>query len=875
MIHSIRERDDTAELFCLAVLALISMQLLATQPSISPGHVLPSATRICPNDKHRESRLFAQSYFTSKRAYQTLNLVVLKAAMVCSASCSLPVSHIVEKLHLSRLVIQAVDIADRAAWVENERKKSQKLIEKVLLSGSRLEVRDAALQVLVAIFGHHSLPQELAPVCKAMFCLPSSDQIPHEASMKASLLLDECSVKEQLLSLLQRAADSPVNSEAMLKNRGALVLAKSLTVSVETSVSLRRHFLYLLSLDALAAPLDRFLGSSSGIAINHIDHDRCDTCPYLHAEQQLDLQRTICTLFLKVSLFAQQDEVSLDPQIGSALLEKITSIGGKLYTCERYGNYNHRRVSLSIPLCEDKGTPEKSAASGDWRSRIKTQLSRNVDQQYQSIVRTLGEACADLERRCNEIEKPLRDEQAKSSQLHTALRESRIRAQGLESHSYEQSLTVEALENEKSGWKQSIGDKERMIREQSQRVKELLLKVNEANARAEDAAQRGREKVKELDLLRSASLAEKEEALESQHQKILDIETQLGEVGARAARLQAENDVSSEEIFRLRTASTEQQTIIHETQALVSEKQVRLDQQQQIVDRLQAEGKRMQIEMERLSNDCSSMQGDLEDKIVAMGRQSVEIHDLRRHYETESSAQNNMMSELQHHSETRIQQLQVTIKENNEAAARHSRESNAKIRHLEDKLARTRKELKARDEDLEEAKELNDQITAFVNKPRRCHASSEVARIVDDNKLFHLRTSASSPQKASSETKRSKRHSYLVSATHALGTPRPSITANTPATSPKAVVFRSPFRDITTGTRAKLNTSPAQKVPSQKDLEKKLVDDQGCTENLDSEMGDASFCGSNFFTSTDQLLIAGHHDMPTHNSSEDSTTEYE
>ena len=382
-----------------------------------------------------------------------------------------------------------------------------------------------------------------------------------------------------------------------MKIRGALVLVKSLTVSVETSVSLRRHFLYLLSLDALAAPLDRFLNSSCDTPINYIDHDHCDTCPCLHAEQQLDLQRTICTLFLKTSLFAQQDEVSLDPQIGSALLEKIASIRGKLHTCKRYSNNNHHRVSLSIPLFEDKGTPENSAASGDWRSRIKTQLSRNVDQQYQSIVRTLGEACEDLERRCSEVEKPLRDEQAKSSQLHAALKESRIRAQGLESHSYKQSMTVEALENEKSGWKQSTGDKERMIREQSQRVEELLLEVNEANARAEDASQKRRERVKELELRRSASLAEKEEALESQHQKMLDIETQFGEVGARAARLQAENEVGNEEIFRLRTVSTEQQTIIHEAQALVSEKQAHLDQQQQVVDRLQDEGKKMQIEV--------------------------------------------------------------------------------------------------------------------------------------------------------------------------------------------------------------------------------------------------------------------------------------
>ncbi|KAL8873227.1 MAG: hypothetical protein Q9174_001274 [Haloplaca sp. 1 TL-2023] len=814
MVQSIRGKDDTAELFCLAVLALISMQLSATHPSTPSEYVLPTVTRAPPNDDHRGSRPSARSYFTSKRAYQTLNLVVLKAAIVCSASCSLSVGHIVEQLHLSKLVIEAIDITERSAWVEKERQKGQKLIEKILVCGSRLEVRDA-------------------------------------------LLLDESSIREQLLSLLQTATDCHVNSKTMLKIRGALVIAKSLAVSVETSASLREHFLYILSLDALAAPLDRLLSSSSDNPTNHIDHDHCDTCPYLYAEQQLDLQRTICTLFLKTSLFAQQDEASLDPQIGAALLDKITSMKVSLHTCIRYTNNSHNHVSLSMPSFEDKGMAENTAASRDWRSRIKTQLSRNVDQQFQSIARTLGEACGDLERRCSEIEKPLRNEQAKSSQLHAALEESRMRAQDLISHSHEQSMIMEALEEEKSGWGHIIGDKERIIREQSRRVEELLREVHQANVRTEDATQKCRDRVKELELLHATSLAEKQETLESEHQKKQEIEIRLGEAAARAARLQAENDMGNRETSRLRAVSTEQKTIIHEAQALVSEKQVQLDQQRQFLNRLQGKGERMESEIERLLSDCSGKQADLEDKIVAMGR-------------------HNMMAELQHHSETRIQRLQATMKEDNEAAIRHARESNARIRHLEDKLARTMEELKAREEDLEEAKELQDQITAFVNNPRRRDASSEAARAVNDDLQLDLGTSrgANSPQKASLEpTKTNTSPRYLVSTSHARGTPRPSITANTPTICRKAVSFRPPFRDITAGIRAELNMSSARGVSSQKNPGEP-VDEHSCRENLDSEMGEASFWSSDFCASTDQHLIAEHLDMPNQNDSEDITAEF-
>lgn len=196
-----------------------------------------------------------------------------------------------------------------------------------------------------------------------------------------------------------------------------------------------------------------------------------------------------------------------------------------------------------------------------------------------------------------------------------------------------------------------------------------------------------------------------------------------------------------------------------------------------------------------------------------------------------------------------------------------------------------RKELKERDDDLEEAQGLNNQIMAFLNKPRWRNESSEERPVGHEVAQFGAAedavladgTTANMPQRISPEPKKSKTQRHLNSSSRARTSGRPSIATETPATSRKAVSFRPPFRELTAGTQTGIHPSPARKTPHKMEHEQKTHED-GCKENieenLDSEMAEVSFCGSDLFTSTDQQLIADNHGMSPRNTSEDTTAEF-
>lgn len=404
-------------------------------------------------------------------------------------------------------------------------------------------------------------------------------------------------MQEQLVSLLHAACYQTIDTETSLNIDGALVIAESLAASVESSASLRKQVLYLLSLDALAAPLRRFLEQDRSTPPIRVDHDHCDMCPGRLARKQMNLRQTICTLFLKTALFAQRDELSLDPLTGLALLEESASLNCTLPACQRYTNTNHARIPPPVSVFESKSTPGSAADSGHWRSRIKSQLAQNADHQYHTVIRTMGEACEDLERRCNEVERPLRDEQAKSTQLGMALKKSELQTQQLESHIHEQSSIMEGLENEKSELVARVGELEHALKDRSHGEAELRQKFGEAEQRTEDAVRKCTNTVKELELLHSATLAEKDEALDTQHRKVLALKVQIQDLEADAANLRAEGNAVNDELSRLRTMLSDQQAALSEAQALASGKQDYLDRQQDIVDKLEANKKGMQVEV--------------------------------------------------------------------------------------------------------------------------------------------------------------------------------------------------------------------------------------------------------------------------------------
>lgn len=129
LLQTVGTQQHMTDLVCLAVLAITA----SSQSSSSTSQdELPSRTTVHEASTVNQMRRYNEArQYLCKRATKTLDLVVLKVIFVCSKSCTLTVSEVIESLRLCQTIVDTIDAGDRRLWMENDRGKLRKLVEKV------------------------------------------------------------------------------------------------------------------------------------------------------------------------------------------------------------------------------------------------------------------------------------------------------------------------------------------------------------------------------------------------------------------------------------------------------------------------------------------------------------------------------------------------------------------------------------------------------------------------------------------------------------------------------------------------------------------------------------------------------------------------
>lgn len=149
ILRALEATDHSANLLCLAIFA----KLASTEPTYFQALDRPlwSDSVLSPDTSPSNEPISgllgscgsAKQFFTSKRACKTLDLVVLKAIMACSCSCSLPSSEIIESLKISEEIVDAVGKDEKRIWMLKNSIKIRKLHEKILRPDINIGVRCA------------------------------------------------------------------------------------------------------------------------------------------------------------------------------------------------------------------------------------------------------------------------------------------------------------------------------------------------------------------------------------------------------------------------------------------------------------------------------------------------------------------------------------------------------------------------------------------------------------------------------------------------------------------------------------------------------------------------------------------------------------
>ncbi|KAL8951422.1 MAG: hypothetical protein Q9222_002613 [Ikaeria aurantiellina] len=882
MLQNFELEDHSANLFCLATLALMSStQVAVSSPEGGSSSRLLDELADVPA-RTRNSGM-ARQYFVSKRASKTLDLVVLIAVFLCSKNHHLGVPKAIENLRLACVIITAIDDAERLAWLQSDKGKVRKLVERIIAHDGQPEVSCAALQVTASLLGDCPLPQELHPVCRALFCAPTAFLLAPTIGAKLLLLLDEGSVQEHLLSLFRAADTRRDRSTPLIEIDTALLSVESFLAATPTSVSLRNKVLYLLSTNRLKEPLRHFLNAHEEYLQKGASLGHSDICPYISAKRRALLSQKICTLFMKIAMFSQHDDLKLDPSIASALLDKMTSLAPESVNCGEFADIRRPRRSPPASLFELENTPCSSASSEHWKARVKHDLVQNADHQYQTIVRSMGDVCQDLERRCNEVERPLREEQAKTAQLLSELDESRRTMAGLESLNQEQRLMMQGTEKEKNEMVSLEEDMRQEREELWSQVEESRKEVRIAHERVSVVTQRSASEVKELQLFHALAIAEKEDRFEAQLQVETALKARIDDLESAAAELRSKASATDGELLRLKETCLEQRTSLEYVETMAHEKDNAIDQQQQLLSSLGAEKVELQFRVESLSEDCRSLRGELENKGAIIQSRLTELHEMRAKYENELFARSQDCRELQGSHERKLEELQTLREEETEVAARKAEENDAVIQDLEKELSKVRSELKDQESELEEARKLQEQVMSFWSKQRPRHDKIERDAIVargnnvgDANQIQSRNPSTSAPlQQVSPYHKRNRRSHHRSSSIRTKNFETAPADAENQGLRDEHTSVRRPLDCLNIGTqRGREKKSTIHGGDSRKRTARWASHEIDQDENVDTAMTEVSICDSDFFASTDQELVAGAYATSPQSLPDDTTAEF-
>lgn len=384
--------------------------------------------------------------------------------------------------------------------------------------------------------------------------------------------MDEKSLASVLLRIMQLAVQviGP-NSHALSEVETAIELATELATKITTSPDLRQKVLYLLSTNEFVAPLQHFtavMPSDSFYEKGHVN----GVCTIRSLASQRKLQQRFCFLLLQTGLHTSSNEMSLDSRLATALLEKQISLAHGLKGCHFAPT---GKASGAISLFETQSTQDMPSKA--WRERLKDNLTKDAEFQQHSIVKIVDEVCRDLEARCDDAERPYREELAKTLNLELRVKalDSRVAALQSQNADYIQSITE--LESEKAQFVQKAETVDVRVQTMADETEDLKKRIENLKLEASRTENALSEAARHQDLLYMATMTGKDEELERKDFKIHALESRVSLLEQDLSLSVAQEKKGTDDAKQLEATLAQQSDELIRAKDLNTEKQAEIE----------------------------------------------------------------------------------------------------------------------------------------------------------------------------------------------------------------------------------------------------------------------------------------------------------
>ncbi|KAK8185295.1 uncharacterized protein BKA78DRAFT_382722 [Phyllosticta capitalensis] len=398
--------------------------------------------------------------FKGSAAHSTVNWITTMVLRICATGARDFDDAALRSLKIAIEVLTVIPSDVRQSYVEH--KESSKFVGKLIEKAMKLTANPVVQLQGLAMVG---LLHEKKPIPKhvtraySKAVLAASPAISNLRLLCVALdtswshyapYFEEDFIRDLLRHCINGAMDS--STSGLEYGRLRLIVDLLNGVLMECA-PVRRGILLAIAADDFRPHLQKFLAHPAQQSAK--PSNTAHSCPNFKHEQSQRLSLTIASTILRAALLSQSDEIGVEAQIATQLLQKQLELATPIASCrhEQMTRPNTGTLSLFQQPCTPRTQPE----SYDWRDRLAAELQKQDRLRVELIERRVGEVCRDLETRCETVEEPLRAERRKNQELQAEIdrlqeqnQDLVTQASELEGREIDRELCMQGLENEKS-----------------------------------------------------------------------------------------------------------------------------------------------------------------------------------------------------------------------------------------------------------------------------------------------------------------------------------------------------------------------------------------------------------------------------------------
>ncbi|KAK4495105.1 hypothetical protein PRZ48_013432 [Zasmidium cellare] len=655
-----------------------------------------------------------QQFFTGSKAQRSLHLLVIVTIWAINKSSLESKGEKLRCLVLVNEVITAIPADLRKNWCTANPVMVRKLQEKLCAEGQDDTIKTLALRFMGKLCELDALPHPVLESIEMTFLEPKGVQTVHTLCPH----VNDCELFTNVLArapvslLLKNAVDYANQADSTDLASGLTAVTRTLRDAlaiIEEQKITGHEIRATLNEASFAQALQRLKDLIEQPPDQHAAPQNTGWCSKALHRMRSNLAHQISDLLLRAC-----HSSSMSPSSMTLLLNLHASSARGDLQCRHERPLWRDHLPIVDPA--DENVPDEM----DWGEALHTHFKARAQVEQDAVSRLFAKACASLEARCENVEKPLREEREKRWVIEKQNEELTQAFAQLEAQNMDHVLRTRDLEEERDQYVQSLEDSKDENQDLLERISGLEQKLRDAQAQSEKqlAEIRSAKQISELDT--ASTIAKKQEELDDL-QEDYDQAIQIAETKEQE-RVAIERELAGARLESERLAEE-----LGESHGHVNELQKTVKDLEYKYGDLEAEKTSLGHELNTANNHLASRSQEISELTHQLENAQVELEGSKASFERETEQLEVLRGEhvelerLAREQEETIKTLegqtesyQEEIKTNHNQHTTELATRDSKIHDLKDKVDRLRRKCLQKDQQIAEAEAMRTNLMAAM-----------------------------------------------------------------------------------------------------------------------------------------------------------------